>query len=84
MILGRTFKHEYVFHEYPKWVKCPNGNDVLVKNEHEEAAILGVIAKSEEEPSERERLMGEAKALGLSPHHRTGEDKLKEMIEKAR
>lgn len=74
----RNFKAEYVFREFPKWVELANGEKILVNNADEEAAAIGP------ETPAREALFEEARSLGLNPHHRTGEDKLVEMIKQAR
>ena len=74
----RNFTAPYVYHEFPKWVELANGERIIVNNEEEEAAAIG------EEVPAREALFVEARALGLNPHHRTGEEKLVEMIKKAR
>ena len=74
----RNFSAPYVYHEFPKWVELANGERIIVNNEEEEAAAIG-----EDKPA-REDLFVEARALGLNPHHRTGEEKLVEMIKKAR
>lgn len=77
MILARTFKTEYVHQEYPKWVNA-HGKDVLVANEDEENALLGVMPKSE--PDERETLLAQAKELGMKVHPATKTDKLREKV----
>jgi hypothetical protein len=75
----RNFTAEYVFREFPKWVELANGERILVHNAEEEAAAVG----PEETPG-REALFEEARSLGLNPHHRTGEEKLVQMIKEAR
>jgi hypothetical protein len=50
-----------------------------VHNVDEEASAIG----PEETPG-RAALFEEARALGLNPHHRTGEEKLAQMIKEAR
>ena len=75
----RNFTAAYTYREFPKWVELANGERILVHNADEEAAAIG----PEEAPA-REALFEEARALGLTPHHRTGEEKLVEMIKKAR
>jgi hypothetical protein len=74
----RDFKAPYVYREFPKWVELANGERILVNDADEEAAAVG-----DDKPA-REALFEEARALGLNPHHRTGEEKLTEMIKKAR
>ena len=76
----RNFKAEYKFREFPKWVELANGERILVHNEDEEAAAIG----PEPQSASREALLEEAKSLGLTPHHRTGDEKLAEMIKQAR
>lgn len=80
----RNFESEYVYREYPKWVKLADGTDILVKSEDEEAAAVGESTVEAGYDNLRDALMQEAKALGLNPHHRTGADKLREMVEAAR
>jgi hypothetical protein len=72
----RNFTAEYVYREFPKWVELANGKKILVHNADEEAAAIG--------PSEAPSLLEEARALGLNPHHRTGDEKLAQMIKEAR
>ena len=31
----------YVYKEYPKWIKTPEGYEVIVKNAEEEAKLVG-------------------------------------------
>jgi hypothetical protein len=76
----RNFTAEYVYREFPKWVELANGERIIVHNAEEEAAAIGTV----DQTPAREALMAEARALGLNPHHRTGEEKLVEMIKKAR
>jgi len=75
----RNFTAEYVYREFPKWVELANGEKILVHNEEEEAAAVGPA-----ETPAREALFEEARSLGLTPHHRTGEEKLVQMIKEAR
>ena len=75
----RNFTAEYVYREFPKWVELANGEKILVHNEEEEAAAVGPT-----ETPAREALFEEARSLGLTPHHRTGEEKLVQMIKDAR
>lgn len=76
----RNFTANYVYHEFPKWVELANGERIIVNNADEEAAAIG----PEAETPAREALIAEARSLGLSPHHRTGEEKLAQMIKDAR
>lgn len=74
---GRNFTAPYVFVEYPKHVTLADGSIITVNNADEEVAATA----SDEPPSgERDALMAKAKELGLAPHPRTGEAKLREMI----
>ncbi|WP_433705802.1 hypothetical protein [Paraburkholderia sacchari] len=74
----RNFTAPYTFVEYPKHVTLADGSYVVVNNAEEEAAAVG------EEGDLRDALMAEARALGLDPHHRTGAEKLKQMIEQSK
>ena len=74
----RNFTAEYTYVEFPKWVELANGEKILVNDADEEAAAIGP------ETPAREALFEEARALGLNPHHRTGEEKLMQMIKEAR
>jgi hypothetical protein len=76
----RNFTAAYVYREFPKWVELANGERIIVNNADEEAAAVGV----EPETQAREALMAEARSLGLNPHHRTGDEKLVQMIKEAR
>jgi hypothetical protein len=76
----RNFTAEYVYHEFPKWVELANGERIIVHNAAEEAAAIGTV----DETPAREALMAEARSLGLNPHHRTGDEKLAQMIKEAR
>jgi hypothetical protein len=75
----RNFTAEYVYREFPKWVELANGERILVQNADEEAAAIGP-----EETPVRDALFEEARSLGLTPHHRTGDEKLAQMIRDAR
>lgn len=77
----RNFTAEYTFREFPKWVELANGGRILVHNEQEEIAAIGV---EQDDTPARESLFAQARALGLNPHHRTGDEKLTEMIKQAR
>ena len=74
----RNFTAEYTYVEFPKWVELANGEKILVNDADEEAAAIGP------ETPAREALFEEARSLGLNPHHRTGEEKLVQMIKEAR
>lgn len=75
----------YVYQEYPKWVTLADGSQIIVQNEDEERAAIGEEADSAEGgESLRDALMDQAKALGLNPHHRSGADKLRELIDQAK
>lgn len=76
---NRDFTAQYVFQEYPKWVTLADGSQMLANNADEEQVLVGSPAVDE-----REALLAEAKALGLNPHHKTGEDKLRAMIAEAK
>lgn len=76
---NRDFVAPYVFQEFPKWVTLADGSQMLVQNADEEAVLTAPA-----ETSERDALLAEAKALGLNPHHKTGEDKLRAMIAEAK
>jgi hypothetical protein len=77
----RNFTAAYVYREFPKWVELANGERIIVNNADEEAAAVGT---EQDETPAREALMAEARSLGLNPHHRTGEEKLAQMIKEAR
>lgn len=76
---NRDFTAPYVFQEFPKWVTLADGSAMLVHNADEEQVLIATPGVSE-----REQLLEEAKKLGLNPHHKTGEDKLRAMIAEAR
>lgn len=71
---GRNFTAPYTFVEYPKHVTLADGSVIVVNNAEEEAAATG------DQSDERAELMAQAKELGLNPHHKTGVEKLREMI----
>lgn len=77
----RDFTAPYTYHEYPKWVKLADGTNLLVNDEQEEFAATS-REESVKEVDERETLLAEAKALGLTPHHRLGVDALRKLIDK--
>jgi hypothetical protein len=79
---NRDFVAPYVFQEFPKWVTLADGSQMLVNNADEEAVLTAEHA--DPAPNERDALLAEAKALGLNPHHKTGEDKLRAMIAEAK
>jgi len=76
----RNFTAEYVYREFPKWVELANGERIIVNNADEEAAAIS----PEVETPAREALLAAARSLGLNPHHRTGDEKLAQMIKDAR
>ncbi len=76
---SRDFTAEYVFHEFPKWVTLADGSQKLVQNADEEAILIAPKADDE-----RDALMAEAEALGLKVHHKTGNDKLRQLIAEAK
>jgi hypothetical protein len=76
----RDFQADYVFQEYPKWVTLKDGSQELAQNADEEAVLIG---ETEEEELTREQLLEKAKALGLTPHHATGAEKLQQLIAEA-
>ena len=78
----RNFTAPYVFHEYPKWVTLADGSGLVVNSrEEEDAAVGNEAADKTSVDSLRDALMAEAKALGLNPHHKTGIEKLKQIIQ---
>lgn len=79
---NRDFTAPYVFQEFPKWVTLADGSQMLVHNADEEAVLSAPSLPAE--TNERDALLAEAKALGLNPHHKTGEDKLRAMIAEAK
>ncbi len=36
-----TYTTPYVFVEYPKWVRLPDGREIIVESKDEEDALLG-------------------------------------------
>lgn len=87
---SREFTAPYVFQEYPKWVTLADGSQLIVHNADEEQVAVGPKADDEGDDAgdaaqgNRVALFEQARALGLNPHHRTGEEKLAEMIKNAR
>lgn len=77
-----NYASEYVYHEYPKWVSLADGSQILVHDKGEEDAAIGPAPSADS--GDRDALMAEAKALGLNPHHKTGAEKLRELIAEAR
>lgn len=78
----RNFTAQYVFHEYPKWVKSRDGSDVIVHDAAEEAAVTSESIDTSSS-GDRDDLLARARELGLSPHPRTGAEKLAAMIAEA-
>lgn len=76
----RNFTAPYVFHEFPKCITLADGSTAIANNADEEA----VLTTEDEDEIDRDALMAEAKALGLTPHPRHGVDKLREMIAAAK
>lgn len=76
---SRDFTAEYVFHEFPKWVTLADGSQMLVQTADEEAILIAPKADDG-----RDALMAEAEALGLKVHHKTGNDKLRQLIAEAK
>ena len=77
-----NYEASYVFHEFPKWVTLADGEQILVHNAEEENAAIGQAPA--DSGADRDQLMAEAKALGLNPHHKTGADKLQQLINEAK
>jgi len=84
----RDYTSPYEFAEYPKWVTDAEGRKHLVENSEQEALHVPPTPDDEsEEPAPsvtRDALFAEASALGLNPHHRAGEQKLRDMIAAAK
>lgn len=76
---SRDFTAEYVFQEFPKWVTLADGSQKLVQNADEEAILIAPKADDD-----RDALMAEAESLGLKVHHKTGNDKLRQLIAEAK
>lgn len=79
-----NYTSSYVFQEFPKWVTLADGTQILVHDADEEKAAIGVEEISQPMDNLRDALMAEAKALGLDPHHRTGVDKLQQLINESK
>ncbi|CAG4900766.1 hypothetical protein [Paraburkholderia saeva] len=81
----RNFTAPYVPQEFPKWVTLADGSMLIVNDKDEEAAAIGEeCADTGTVESLRDALMTEAKALGLKPHHKTGIEKLQQLINDAK
>lgn len=75
----------YEHKEYPKWVRLADGSQIVVNDSDEEQAAIGAEAPVEVGYGNlRDALATEARELGLTFHHRTGADKLREMIDAAK
>ena len=75
----------YEHKEYPKWVRLADGSQIVVNDSDEEQAAICAEASVEAGYGNlRDALAAEARELGLTFHHRTGADKLREMIESAK
>jgi hypothetical protein len=77
----RNFTAPYVFVEYPKWVALADGSKIIVNSADEEQAAIGEPSGYE---NLRDALMTEAKSLGISPHHKTGAERLQQLINEAK
>lgn len=80
---SRDFTAEYVFQEFPKWVALADGSQMLVHDADEEAVLTAPKAEAKSD-GERDALIAEAEALGLKVHHKTGTDKLRQLIAEAK
>lgn len=81
----RNFTAPYVPQEYPKWVTLADKSLLLVHDKAEEEAAIGEECADEQSVEKlRDALMAEAKSLGLTPHHKTGVEKLKQLINEAK
>jgi hypothetical protein len=78
---GRNFTAAYEFVEYPKWIEH-EGKTVLVHDAREERDLKSDVEVGMD--NVREALMAEARALGLTPHHKTGVEKLQQLIDEAK
>jgi hypothetical protein len=72
----------YVYQEYPKWVTLADGSQIIVNDAEEEHAAIGPVTS--DTGGDRDSLMAEAKALGLNPHHKTGVEKLQQLINESK
>lgn len=81
----RAVAPAYEHKEYPKWVRLADGSQIVVNDSDEEQAAIGVEKSVEAGYGNlRDALAAEARELGLMFHHRTGADKLREMIDAAK
>jgi hypothetical protein len=86
-----NYTTEYVYREYPKYVTRADGSQVIGADGHaitahtkeEEDAILASEAPADAS-GDRDSLMAEAQALGLNPHHKTGVEKLRQLIQESK
>lgn len=80
-----NYTSPYVYHEYPKWVTLADGSKIIVNDAEEESAAVGDEKISTDGfDNLRDALMAEARALGLNPHHKTGVDKLQQLINESK
>lgn len=80
-----NYTASYEFREYPKWVSLADGSQFMVHDAEEERAAIGAEASVDAGMENlRDALMAEAKALGLQPHHKTGAEKLQQLINEAK
>lgn len=87
-----NYSSEYVYREYPKYVTREDGSQIIgadgqamvAQSKEEEDAILALDSTPADSGADRDQLMAEAKALGLNPHHKTGADKLQQLINEAK
>ena len=88
-----NYTTEYVYREYPKYVTRADGSQItgpgghaitVHSKEEEDAAIAADSASDAGFDNLRDALMAEAKALGLNPHHKTGADKLQQLINESK
>lgn len=73
---SRNFTSPYVYKEFPKYVTLADGSSIIVKNEDEEFAAVGV----EKEPEDHSVLLSRAKELGLKTHHKMSAETLLKLI----
>lgn len=86
-----NYTTEYVYREYPKYVTRedgsqiigPGGHAMVAHSKEEEDAILASEAPARA-GGDRDSLMAEAQALGLNPHHKTGVEKLQQLINESK
>ena len=72
--------HSYTFAMYPKWVTPVGGVPCIVRSEAQEAAVMAPPITSEPPVSERDTLVQEAAALGISFDGRWGASRIKAAI----